>query len=54
VPDNKHPGLTEDEYQDLTRAIEKVTISSQRLDTDVKALDTLVKCCIHHAEQKAS
>jgi hypothetical protein len=55
VPDYKHPGLTEDEYQNLTKAIDKVAISSQKLDKDVEALQALVKCCIHHGtEQKAS
>lgn len=54
MPDNRHPGLTEDEYQNLTKAIDKVAISSKKLDEDVDALQVLVKCCIHHGTQKAS
>ena len=56
MPNDKDRGLTKEEYETLTQAIERVASSSERvasssekLDKDVEALKEVVKCCIHHA-----
>jgi hypothetical protein len=57
VPYSEERIITEEDYQALQKAIDKVADASKSLDEGVQALKAVIKtCCIHRAgtERRAS